>query len=380
MSVKTFFRDFGRTVGILLIASLIAYYAKTIGDAMDPIVVIYIFAVMLISRFTDGYFWGIVGSAAGVILTNYIFTFPYLAINFSIEGYPITFLIMLATAMLTGAMTSAYKQKQEEAEDFARRLEESYEERLAFEKAAEQEKMRNNLLRAISHDLRTPLTGIKGAATIMLENSNTMSAEERDRTLNDMVAESDWLIRMVENLLTVTHISSETMKVEKNEEIAEEVVASAVSHFNSIVPGGIEVRVPEELILVPMDPTLIEQVLINLLDNAIKHSGVDPRISVELKAEDGNAVFTVSDNGVGITESEISYIFEYGKAREESYRTDSTRGFGIGLPTCKTLVEAHGGKIRAYNNPSGGSSFSFYLPLTETGEKNEQQQGKNTDS
>ena len=372
MKIKFIFLDFGKTVAILLVASLIAYYAKTIGDAMDPIVVIYIFAVMLISRFTDGYFWGILGSAAGVILTNYIFTFPYLAINFQIEGYPVTFLIMLATALLTGTMTSDYKQQKEEAEAIAKKLEESYEERLAFEKSAEQEKMRNNLLRAISHDLRTPLTGIKGAATILIENSATMSQEERDRTLTDMVQESDWLIRMVENLLTVTHISSDTMKVEKNEEIAEEIIASAVSHFNSIVPDEINVTVPEELILVPMDATLIEQVLINLLDNAIKHSGENPSISVELKADKCRAVFSVIDDGVGITESEISYIFEYGKAREESYRTDSSRGFGIGLPTCKTLVEAHGGKIWAVNRPEGGSIFSFYLPINETGDDNEQ--------
>ncbi len=365
MKTKDYFKDFGKTVGILAVASVIAYFAKTIGDAMDPVVVMYIFAVMLISRFTNGYFWGILGSALGVILTNYMFTFPYLAINFSIEGYPLTFIIMLATAILTGALTSGYKQQKEEAEAIAKKLEASYEERLSFEKAAEQEKMRNNLLRAISHDLRTPLTGIKGAATILIENGSSMTSEDRKHTLNDIIQESDWLIRMVENLLTVTHISTDSMKVEKNEEIAEEIVASAVSHFNSLIPSGIEVRVPDELLLVPMDATLIEQVLINLLDNSLKHSGENPKITVELKADDNRALFSVEDNGVGISESEISYIFEYGKAQEESYRTDSARGFGIGLPTCKTLVEAHGGKIWANSKPTGGSIFSFYLPTKE---------------
>lgn len=363
--MKTFFRNLGITVGVLTAASLIAYYAKTIGDAMDPVVVVYIFAIVIVCRFTAGFGWGIVCSAAGVVLTNFFFTYPYFQINFLLEGYPLTFLIMLATALLVSTMTTVYKEQKEEAEKMTERLEKTYEERLVLEKTAEQEKMRANLLRAISHDLRTPLTAIKGSALIMSENGSGMSEEEKKQTLDDIVQESDWLIRMVENLLSITHISAYTMKVNKTDEIAEEVIAAAVSHFNAIVPSGISVSVPEEPILVPMDATLIEQVIINLLDNAVKHTGAHPKISLSLESIDNNAVFTVRDNGSGIDENEIAYIFEYGKAREDSYRTDSSRGFGIGLPTCKTLVESHGGKIWAENNAEGGSSFSFSLPMTD---------------
>ena len=360
--MKTFFRNLGITVGVLTVASLIAYYAKTVGDAMDPVVVVYIFAVVIVCRFTAGFGWGIVCSAAGVVLTNFFFTYPFFQINFMLEGYPLTFLIMLATALLVSTMTTVYKEQKEEAEKMTKRLEETYEERLMLEKTAEQEKMRTNLLRAISHDLRTPLTAIKGSALIMAENAADMTDEEKQTTLNDIIQESDWLIRMVENLLSITHISAQTMKVKKTDEIAEEVIAAAVSHFNAIVPSGISVSVPDEPIIVPMDATLIEQVLINLLDNAVKHSGSNPKISLSLEAGENDAVFTVTDNGSGIDENEIAYIFEYGKTKEDSYRTDSSRGFGIGLPTCKTLIESHSGKIWAENNPDGGSRFSFSLP------------------
>ncbi len=154
------------------------------------------------------------------------------------------------------------------------------------------------------------------------------------------------------------------MKVSKVPEIAEEVIAAAVSHFSSSnISQTITVRVPEELIIVPMDAMLIQQVLLNLLDNACKHSGDSSQIEVSLTRDDHNAIFTVRDDGRGIPEEDMKDLFEYGVSKNKTDTVDTNRGFGIGLPTCKTIIMAHEGSLWAENNQGPGSSFHFSLPM-----------------
>jgi two-component system sensor histidine kinase KdpD len=357
-------QDFLKTVIVLSLASVFAYYAKSIGEATDVISVTYILVVVLISRMTNGYMWGILASVFGVLSANFIFTAPYFQFNFTLTGYPFTFCVMLIASIIISTLTQKYKQQKEEAEDMARKLQESYRKQIQIERATEKEKMKNNLLRAISHDLRTPLTSIKGAAAAIHEGEDSLDLRTRNKLLEDIGSESEWLIRMVENLLSVTHISEETMKVTKVPESAEEVIAAAVSHFHSpALSQTITVRVPDELIVVPMDAMLIQQVLLNLLDNACKHSGNSTKIEVSLAREDGNAVFTVRDDGRGISEEDLPNLFEYGESKNKTETVDTNRGFGIGLPTCKTIIMAHEGKLWAENNPGRGSSFHFSLPL-----------------
>lgn len=227
----------------------------------------------------------------------------------------------------------------------------------------EKEKMRSNLLRAVSHDLRTPLTGIIGSATTLLENGSEMGIDEQTRRkmLMDIQHDAEWLVHMVENLLSVTRISGGTTNLKKQEEVVEEVVSEAVSRTQKRFPNSrIDVEVPEELLLVPMDATLIEQVLINLMENAIRHSGSSLPIGLKVTRMKSGAVFTVSDHGKGIDPSCIPDIFD-GKPQNGS--SDSTRGIGIGLSICKSIILAHDGKIYAKNNTNGGASFSFVLPM-----------------
>ena len=361
-------QDFLKTAIILALASVFAYYAKSVGEASDVISVTYVLVVVLISRMTNGYMWGILASVFGVLSANFIFTAPYFEFNFTLTGYPFTFFVMLVSSIMISTLTQKYKQQKEQAEDMARKLQESYLKQIQIERATEKEKMKNHLLRAISHDLRTPLTSIKGAAAAIYEGGDRLDLQTRNRLLEDITGESDWLIRMVENLLSVTHISEDTMKVTKVPEIAEEVIAAAVSHFRSAsVPQSVTVRVPEELIVVPMDAMLIQQVLFNLLDNASKHSGDSTEIRVSLTCDGTDAVFSVCDNGKGIPEEDLPDLFEYGVSKNKTDTVDTNRGFGIGLPTCKTLILAHEGKLWATNNPDGrGSCFSFSLPLEQT--------------
>lgn len=230
---------------------------------------------------------------------------------------------------------------------------------------SEKEKMRSNLLRAISHDLRTPLTCISGSSQAILENGDALDKQTRNNLLKDIKEESEWLSRMVENILSVTRIKEGSASVIKTPEAAEEIVAEAISRIRVRFPErDITVRVPEELLLVPMDGTLIEQVLINLLENAVKHSGDDTTIDVIVQKKSNDACFEVLDNGSGIAEQDLPFVFD-SYAPDRKRTADSSRNTGIGLSICMSIIKSHGGTMEATNRENGGAAFRFTLPLEE---------------
>lgn len=325
-------------------------FFKFTGNS-DNIATFYILAVAFIARFTTGYVPGIVASFLSVIFVNFIFTYPYFAFSFSVSGYPITFVAMMTIASLTSMNTTHLKEKN-------RILNEQ--EKLLME--AEKEKMRANLLRAISHDLRTPLTGIIGASSTYLENGAFLSEKEKYRLIKTIYDDSNWLLHMVENLLTVTRIRETDAHVAKSLEPLEEVVSEAVSRLKKRLPDvQVQVATPEDFIMVPMDATLIEQVIINLLENGVYHSGSDTPLELTVSTEDGLAVFRVRDHGRGIQEKLLPHIFD-GYADTPTSSGDSRKGMGIGLSICKTIILAHDGRIWAENLPDG-AQFTFTLPL-----------------
>jgi two-component system sensor histidine kinase KdpD len=230
--------------------------------------------------------------------------------------------------------------------------------------------MRSNLLRAISHDLRTPLTGILGASSAILENGDALDHETRTKLISNIKEDSQWLIRMVENLLSVTRINEGTMNVAKSPEAAEEIVAETISRVRKRFPDRtITVKVPDELLVVPMDGTLIEQVLINLLENAIKHTPENTAVEVNVRKSGKWAVFDVIDNGEGIPAEDLPHLFE-SYSRNGMASPDSSRGMGIGLSICMSIIKAHHGKMEAMNKPEGGAIFRFSLPLSESEAEN----------
>ena len=166
---------------------------------------LYILALVLIARGTDGYFWGIFASLIGVVCVNFLFTYPYMALNFTLAGYPVTFLGMLAISFITSASTTYTKRQ---IQMLAER------ERLLVE--AEKEKMRANLLRAISHDLRTPLTSIIGSGSSYLENGAFLNEGQKKELVRQIYEDSNWLLNMVENLLSVTRIQDGASNVNKS--------------------------------------------------------------------------------------------------------------------------------------------------------------------
>ena len=227
----------------------------------------------------------------------------------------------------------------------------------------EKEKMRSNLLRAVSHDLRTPLTGILGASSTLLESGEGLDLETRNRLIGNIKEDSQWLIRMVENLLSVTRINEGTMNVTKSPEAAEEIIAEALNHIHKRFPNRkLTVKVPDELLMVPVDGTLIVQVLLNLVENAFKHSSLDSHVNIDVRKENNYVIFEVGDQGPGIAEEDFPYLFE-SYVPNGTRSSDSSRGMGIGLSICMSIIKAHNGTMEAFNKSDCGAVFRFKLPL-----------------
>ena len=221
---------------------------------------------------------------------------------------------------------------------------------------------RSDWINGISHDIRTPLTGIVGATNVLLEQENTLTPEQRHELIRNANEEAQWLIRIVENLLSITRMGGDEAKVNKTPEAAEEIIEGAVGKFTrrwgTDIP--VEVRLPEEFLLVPMDPLLMEQVLTNLMENAVLHGKTTRHITVTLCRSGDWARFIVEDDGQGIAPDRLEHLFD---GTLQGQQGDRGRSMGIGLSVCRTVVRAHGGHIRGENRQEGGARFTVELPL-----------------
>lgn len=500
-NIMPYLYDSIKTFCIFIIATYISYLMVDFNDVQTNVTIIYILAVIIVSRITSGYLWGILTSFAGALGTHYFFTFPYFKFDLSRSGYPFTFFSMLFTSLIISTMTAnimKHVRTTQDREEKTKKLNEisnkllatngldqiieltldyvveftnrtvvfytetpqsgkegvmksrkpehernlisSHEQFIAnwvFEhklqagvgtdyssKASciylplishqnvrgvlgiycinqkpledddltflnlmlslvamaierqhlsdnqqhmtletEKEKMRANLLRAVSHDLRTPLTGMIGASATLMENRKYLSKKEKEKLTRHIHEDSNWLLHMVENLLSVTRINEDNSTVNKTPEPLEEVVAEAVMRFKKRYPeAAITVKAPYEFLLVPMDATLIEQVILNLAENAIKYSKSDKPVELLVTKESTTVLFHVIDYGIGIAEDKLEVIFD-GYSQHKNDSIDSSKGIGIGLSICKTIINAHGGTITAKNQVGGGAIFTFSLPL-----------------
>lgn len=237
-------------------------------------------------------------------------------------------------------------------------------EKQAIEMETQRERLRSNLLRAISHDLRTPLTSISGNAGILMEKSIDLSQEKKQEIYNSIYDDSIWLINLTENLLSITRFENSSMRLQINAELLDDVFKEAVSHLDrKAKEHKIIVELEDDLLMARMDVRLIIQVIINIINNAVKYTPVGSEIKLSAKKQDKMVCISIADDGPGISDESKEQIFDM--FYTSGIDADSRRGLGLGLSLCKSIVDAHGGSIEVKDNEPHGAVFSFTLPLEE---------------
>ena len=331
-----------------LICLLIQYFLY--NDFLIPSVLV--LCVFLISIYTAGYIYGIIGAISSVVILNFAFTFPYFKINLTMPENVVSVVIMLAITLVTCYLTSKIR----------------YQEQIKSE--SEKEKMRANLLRAVSHDLRTPLTTIYGASSALLENENEFSKEQKRKLLTGIKENSQWLCSMVENLLSVTRLDGDNVSIVKTPTPLDELLDAVLVKFHKHYPDvEVDVSIPDELIMVPMDPILMEQVIMNILENAVIHADGMKHLRLEVHTENRKVYFEITDDGCGIPKEILNHIFTGGYVRQSEVADGRKENAGIGLSVCATIIKAHGGRIKAENIDEGGACFTLVLDLEDEHEE-----------
>ena len=343
MKKNKIIKDILVTVVVLILAIFCSMIFKKL-NVLEHSTTIFVFAVFLISLFTDGYVYGILSGIVAMLAVNYAFTYPYFKWDFMTPVNVISAVIMMMIAILTGMLTTKLKEHE------------------VMKAESERERMRANLLRAISHDLRTPLTTIYGASCTLGENMNTLSDEQKQKVLKSIQEDSMWLMRMVENLLSITKIDDGRIKIIKTPIVLDELIESVMSKFGSRYPQQkIDIELPEDIVVIPMDAILIEQVLVNILENAVIHAKGMTRLILRVFTVGDKAVFEIEDNGCGIPKERMHHIFTGCYDGLDNNSDSCKRNAGIGLSVCATIIKAHGGEISAENLKSGGAVFRFAL-------------------
>ena len=342
-------KDYLFTAALLIAAGLIGLLLLKL-DGCNYIQYIYILCVVIISRFTKGYLCGFISSVAGMLAVNYAFTYPFFRIDFSLAGYPITFAVMLAVSIIIGMLTTRLKDQRN------------------IQAEIDREKISGNLLRAVSHDIRTPLTSISGAASAIIDNRSKLDEEQLMSLVYDIKDEANRLIQMVENILAITKIGEKTGRICTRIEAAEEIIGEAERKFRKTRSVPVEIDIPAELMMIPMDPTLIEQVIINIMENSVIHRKAT-LISLSLEQQGEYAVFRISDNGCGISDKIAKKLFSGYFIHADESSGDTKMNMGIGLSVCSTIISAHGGSLTAKNISEGGAEFTFTLPMEQNSEE-----------
>ena len=302
------------TVTILCAAFIISVLLQDALEIPEHVTTTFAFAVFLISILTKGYIYGILAAFAATVAINYAFTFPYFHLNFTIPTNLFSAITMIIISVLTGALTTKVKLQE------------------AVKAESEKERMRANLLRAVSHDLRTPLTTIYGSCTALLENRDSLSPAQQEQMLLGIREDSEWLVRMVENLLSITRIDSGKVKITKSPVVLDELIDTVILKFRKRYPDQkLTLDIPDDILLIPMDAMLIEQVIVNILENAVQHADGMTELILRVYVREQQAVFEIRDNGCGIREDKLDRIFTGYDVGDDAPSDNRNRKTGIGL-------------------------------------------------
>ncbi len=458
IDLRTTLRDWGISIGILVLASGLGYLFSKVGFSEANIIAIYLLAVLLTAMVTSTRSSYVLSAIGSVLVFNFFFTYPQFSLRVYADGAPLTFLIMLIASLTVGTMTDQLKGQTRQSTQAAYRTNllletnqllqkaQSDEEILqaartqvskllgrntsilpgvvasankdtqhqsikvqdrvygtviiegadpveAFENSvllsilgecamalensrntkemedaklqAEQEKLRANLLRSISHDLRTPLTSISGNAGMLLSDLEKLDNDTIRQMCGDIYDDSAWLTNLVENLLAVTKIEEGRMELKMQPHLIEEIVSEALQHISrKQEEHTITVHHDNELLLAKCDARLIIQVIINLVDNAIKYTPVGSHIDITTTGDQDTIEIRIADNGAGVPDSEKEKIFEMFYSGSNPI-ADCRRSLGLGLSLCRSIVNVHGGAITVSDNQPTGTVFTFTIPAGE---------------
>ncbi len=344
---KLTLKDIGLSIAILGAATLVGFFFDQCGYSGANIILVYIIGVLTNSILTAWPGYSLISSFISVLVFNFLFTEPRFTLMAYDKDYPITFLVMFLVAVLASSMTIRLKRQ---AKESAR-----------ASLLAEKEQLRANLLRSISHDLRTPLTSISGNASNLITNESAFDEATKMQMYTDIYDDSMWLNNMVENLLSITKIEDGKFSLHMTAEDVDEVITEAVKHVKSLrKQHEIKIVKSDELLLAVMDSRLITQVLINLLDNAIKHTPSDSLVTVISRKNGDWIEVSVTDDGEGVSDDMKEHIFEMFYTGKKQI-ADNRRSLGLGLALCRSIIDIHGGQITVADHQPHGAVFQFSL-------------------
>jgi two-component system, OmpR family, sensor histidine kinase KdpD len=318
-----------------------------VGVADTNILMLYLLGVLWVAtRHSRGA--AIFASVLGVLAFDFAFVPPYYTLSVHDQQYLVTFAVMLLTAVTISTLMHHSRARAAEAHAAWERVEAEF--------------LRNTLLSGVSHELRTPLAAITGSASTLIEAGKSLPEQTRSELLDTIYAESERMERLITNLLDMTRLEAGGLIVKTEWQPLQEVVGSALHHLDRRLRGRtVKTDLAANLPLVRIDGVAIEQVLINLIDNALEYTPATAPITISARTDDAQVVIEVADGGPGLPTGTEKRVFEkFFRAHTPGL---SQRGVGLGLAICRGIVEAHGGTIAANNSPAGGAVFRFTLPV-----------------
>jgi K+-sensing histidine kinase KdpD len=330
-----------------------------LGRWPTDVVMVYLLGVVVVAlRF--GYVPSLLTAVLSVAAFDFFFTVPYYSFAIEDKRWLLTFLIMLLVALIVSRLADQVRRHAERTAALALERARLAEEAQRVHAEVENTRLRNALLSSVSHDLRTPLAVVQGAATALLDGEESLPASRRREFLRTIADEAGHLNRLVRNLLDMTVLQTGGLHVKKEWHPLEEVMGVSLNRLEDALGARpVEVRIAENASLVPADQTLLQQVIINLVENATRYTPAGSPIRITADRVTDGVEISITDSGAGVPAGQEEAIFE----KFHRAGTSAAGGMGLGLTICRGIVKAHGGRIWCENRKEGGASFRFVLPF-----------------
>lgn len=341
---------YGWAVALVAATTGVAALGRSVFALADTVMLYLVAITIVAARFERAP--SLVAALLSVACYDFFFIPPYYTFQVADLHHTLTFAMMFGASILVSGLTQRIRRQEEEV-----RKRDEHNAALALR--ARTEEMRASLLSAVSHDLRTPLAVITGAATTLRDDAESVREPARTELVSTICEEAERLERLVGNLLHMTRIEAGGAAIKREWVPVEELVVSAMARLEGpLAARRVATKLPESLPLVSVDPVLFEQVFLNLLENAVKYTPSTAAIEIEGRRADDRVVIDVMDQGPGFSPGDEDRIFE------KFYRGTAARsGVGLGLAICRGIVEAHGGTITAKNREGGGGAFRITIPV-----------------